>query len=71
MNDTPQNIKELQLKIWLSKPPGERLRQFMEDNASLFQFWSIAREQHNKTAGATAEVNHADNITDFSGGGCE
>lgn len=69
MNDTPQNIKELQLKIWLSKPPGERLRQFMADNASLFQFWSIAREQDNKAAGVAAEVNHADSIS--SGAGCE
>jgi len=43
MNDTPQNIKELQLKIWLSKSPGERLMQFMKDNASLFQFWTAAR----------------------------
>ena len=24
MNDTPQYIKELQLKIWLSKSPGEK-----------------------------------------------
>ena len=43
MNDTPQNIKDLQLKIWLSKTPGERLKQFMEDNAALFQFWNAAR----------------------------
>ena len=44
MNDTPQDIKDLQLKIWLSKSPGERLRQFMEDNASLFQFWKSAKK---------------------------
>jgi hypothetical protein len=31
------------LKIWLSKSPAERLKQFMEDNASLFQFWTAAR----------------------------
>jgi len=43
MNDTPQHIKELQLKIWLSKSSAERLKQFMEDNASLFQFWTAAR----------------------------
>lgn len=46
MNDTPQNIEELQLKIWLSKSPGERLKQFMEDNASLFQFWTAARNSN-------------------------
>jgi cell division protein FtsL len=49
MNDTPQHIKELQLKIWLSKSPAERLKQFMEDNTSLFQFWNKARESDFKT----------------------
>ena len=46
MNDTPQHIKELQLKIWLSKSPAERLKQFMEDNASLFRFWAAARNSN-------------------------
>ena len=49
MDDTPQHIKELQLKIWLSKSPAERLKQFMEDNASLFQFWNKAQKSNNKT----------------------
>lgn len=40
MDDTPQHIKDLQLKIWLSKSPMERLRQMMENNAMLYQFWS-------------------------------
>jgi hypothetical protein len=48
MNDTPQHIKELQLKIWLSKSPAERLKQFMEDNTSLFQFWDKARKSDYK-----------------------
>lgn len=48
MNDTPQHIKELQLKIWLSKSPGERLKQFMEDNAALFQFWKAAQKSYQK-----------------------
>jgi hypothetical protein len=47
MNDTPQNIKDLQLKIWLSKPPMERLRQMMENNAMLYQFWTKARKTGN------------------------
>jgi hypothetical protein len=42
MTDTPQHIKELQLKIWLSKSPMERLRQTLEDNGQLLQFWSSA-----------------------------
>jgi len=49
MNDTPQHIKELQLKIWLSKSPAERLKQFMEDNGSLFQFWKAAKKSDIKS----------------------
>jgi hypothetical protein len=37
MNDTPDHIKELQLKIWLSKTPGERLYQFLVDNDKIYQ----------------------------------
>jgi len=37
MNDTPDHIKELQLKIWLSKSPGERLYQFLIDNDKMYQ----------------------------------
>jgi hypothetical protein len=47
MNDTPQKIKDHQLKIWLSKSPMERLRQMMENNAMLYQFWSKARRSAN------------------------
>lgn len=54
MIDTPQNIKELQLKIWLSKPPGERLKQFMEDNASLFQFWRVAQKSAHNSKSETS-----------------
>ena len=42
MTDTPQHIKELQLKIWLSKSPGERLRLTLEGNGQLLHFWSAA-----------------------------
>ena len=44
MTDTPQNIKAIQLKIWLSKPPMERLRQMMIDNEALIQFWSVTHK---------------------------
>jgi hypothetical protein len=47
MNDTPKHIKALQLKIWLSKSPMERLRQMMEDNAALMRFWTEARKVNN------------------------
>lgn len=42
MTDTPHHIKELQLKIWLSKSPGERLRLTLEGNGQLLHFWSTA-----------------------------
>lgn len=32
MTDTPQHISDIQLKIWLSKTPGERLLQFLVNN---------------------------------------
>ncbi len=59
MNDTPQHLKELQLKIWLSKSPAERLKKFMEDNASLFQFWNNARKSDAKDAGSNIEITPA------------
>jgi hypothetical protein len=37
MTDTPEHIKELQLKIWLSKTPAERLYQFLMDNDAMYQ----------------------------------
>lgn len=43
MTDTPQHIKDLQLKIWLSKPPMERLRQFLVDNEALYLAWKKAK----------------------------
>ncbi len=48
MTDTPQHIKDLQLQIWLSKPPGERLRQFLIDNEVLHTFWKQAKLAHQK-----------------------
>ncbi|HWK02774.1 MAG TPA: hypothetical protein VNS58_04045 [Puia sp.] len=59
MTDTPQHIKELQLKIWLSKSPGERLRLTLEGNGQLLHFWSSAHvvdrnrndEKSNREAG--------------------
>lgn len=40
MTDTTQDIKNIQLKIWLDKSPMERLRQFMVDNEALIKFWN-------------------------------
>jgi hypothetical protein len=40
MTDTTQEIKNIQLTIWLKKSPMERLRQFMIDNEALIKFWN-------------------------------
>jgi hypothetical protein len=60
MNDTPQHIKELQLKIWLSKSPAERLKQFMEDNTYLFQFWRSAKKTEEKAPNSPSVANSND-----------
>jgi hypothetical protein len=43
MNDTPQHIKDLQLQIWLSKSPEERLLLTLKSNADMLRFWASAR----------------------------
>ena len=48
MTDTPQHIKDIQLKIWLSKTPGERLRQFLIDNEALYLAWKKTKESQAK-----------------------
>ena len=49
MTDTPQHIYDLQLKLWLSKPPMERLRQFMIDNDALYKFWGEVKPSTEKS----------------------
>ncbi|CAN5460772.1 hypothetical protein BH11BAC5_BH11BAC5_29200 [soil metagenome] len=49
MTDTPKHIQELQLKIWLSRPPGERLRQFIADNDVMYKALLEAKERMKKT----------------------
>jgi hypothetical protein len=51
MNDTPNHIKELQLKIWLSKTPGERLYQFLDDNDKMYQAIVAFKIKSEKSAG--------------------
>ena len=59
MNDTPQHIKDLQLQIWLAKPPMERLRQFLVDNEALYLFWKSNKPHENSEdhTGVTANLN--------------
>lgn len=56
MNDTPDHIKELQLKIWLSKTPGERLYQFLIDNDKMYQAILAFKKASVKTAANVAIV---------------
>jgi hypothetical protein len=48
MNDTPQHIKDLQLKIWLTKSPGERLYQFLVDNDAMYQGILLSKKNFEK-----------------------
>jgi hypothetical protein len=48
MTDTPEHVKKIHLQIWLSKPPGERLRQFLINNGEMYEFWRIMKQQMTK-----------------------
>jgi len=48
MTDTPPHIKQMQLDIWLSKPPQERLRITLEDNDGLSALWKELRKNYRK-----------------------
>jgi hypothetical protein len=41
MTDTPEYIKSLQVKMWLAKPPEERLLQFIMENDA---WWKALQE---------------------------
>lgn len=45
MTDTPDHIKKIHLEIWLSRPPEERLRQFLINNEEMFRFWKEMRNE--------------------------
>ena len=50
-SDTPEHVKEIQLKIWLSKTPYERLRIYMEDNDAMMRLWSNAKIKREEKTG--------------------
>jgi len=52
MEDTPPHVKQLQLAIWLSKSPEERLRITLEDNDALFALWEELRKNNAKKISA-------------------
>jgi len=48
MIDTTENIKKIQLEIWLKKTPEQRLHQTLVDNEALFLFWKKAKHNLEK-----------------------
>jgi len=48
MKDTPEHIKQLQLNIWLSKTPSERLLQFLIDNDAFYKMINEAKKSLEK-----------------------
>jgi hypothetical protein len=50
MTDTTDNIKKLQLEIWLKKAPEQRLHQTLVDNEALFLFWKNTKANIEKTS---------------------
>ena len=57
MNDTPQHISDLQLTLWLSKSPGERLYQFLVDNDTAMQVLIEAKKKLNIPLGELDTIN--------------
>lgn len=47
MTDTPEPNRKLQLKMWLAKPPEERLLQFIMENDAWWKALQEAKENLN------------------------
>ena len=45
MSDTPEHIKDIQLKLWLFKTSGERLYQFLIDNDAMLNALRDAKKK--------------------------
>ncbi|HET9744314.1 MAG TPA: hypothetical protein VFP97_01300 [Chitinophagaceae bacterium] len=56
MTDTPEHTRNLQLKLWLAKPPEERLLQFIMENDA----WWKALQQTKETLQAKNFQNKQD-----------
>jgi len=52
VTDTPEHIKDLQLKLWLSKTPEERLLQFIRENEA---WWNALKEAKEKIKSKNAQ----------------
>jgi hypothetical protein len=51
MTDTPQHIKDIHLKLWLEKTPGERLYQAIKDNEAMLNAFRDAKRKLNLPLG--------------------
>jgi hypothetical protein len=53
MTDTSQKVKDIQLAVWMSKNPEERLITFLKYNEMMYLIWKqhqdAAKEKHAKT----------------------
>jgi len=45
MTDTTQKVKDIQLAIWMSKTPEERLLTFLKDNEIMYMIWKQHQEE--------------------------
>lgn len=45
MKDTPEHIKQLQHKLWMSRTPEERLLQFLTDNEIMWNALDKAKRE--------------------------
>lgn len=48
MTDTPKNIKNLQLKLWLAKTPEQRFFQFITENDAWWKAINEAKSNFKK-----------------------
>jgi predicted nucleic acid-binding Zn ribbon protein len=62
MTDTPEYIKDLQLQLWLSKTPEERLLQFIMENDA---WWTALREAKANMLSALEENSGTNNQDDL------
>jgi len=56
LKDTPEHIKELQLKLWLSKSPEERLLQFIRENEAWWNALKEAKANYKSSDKKTSKV---------------
>lgn len=46
MTNTSQKVKDIQLAVWMSKTPEERLLTFLKDNEIMYMIWKQHQEKN-------------------------